>query len=1129
MKKIEIFSLWRERLTPSGKILKTMKVFTFLMLVAIVHVSASSYSQNSRLSLNMKNATIKDVLIQIEEQTEYRFLYSDSKIDVEKKVNVDLADMKIEDILDNVFEGTNIGYRMVNRQILLSDKMENFQVAQQPKSISGKVTDSSGAPLPGVSIVIKGTTTGTITDFDGKYTLANVSADATLVFSFVGMKTQEIAIAGKTAINVVMQDETIGLEEVVAIGYGVQKKANLTGSVSEIRTESILNKPVTQVSQLFSGQISGVSAQRMSGEPGDDAATLLIRGRGTFSSAGVQPLILVDGLQTSLDNIDPNSIESISVLKDAASASIYGARAANGVILVTTKRGKSGEMQVNYNGYVGWQKPTEFPDFVDSWEWAELYNEALTNYGKQPFYTAAEIQKFKDGTDPYYANFNHVKALFTTGSGLQTNHNVNFKGGSENTKYFMSLGYLLQNGLITENYYDKYNLTLNLDQKVSKNVWLETRLFGIIGTTNEPVVTAGAAANAANRATTVKEIYKAAMETSPKYPLYYPDGSYGFDGTWRGWRGHLDSESFRKANNYNFGGSVNLGWNITESLKISGKVGYVFNQNYIRNFNATFKFSETYFPAPAYLREDINQSNNLNLQSLVEYSKTFKKHSVFVLGGFSQESFLNKNYSLSRQDFPGNETIVLDAGSTAQMKNSGNMSDWSLRSLFGRIQYSFDDKYLFEANARYDGSSRFPDSRRYGFFPSFSGAWKISKEPFFNVSWVSDWKLRASWGKLGNQNIGNYPYQYTINLGQDYVFGNTVHPGAALVNLPTADISWEATRVIDIGTDISLFNSRLNVTVDYFNKETTDILYRVDASDVLGLSPSVQNAGAVLNTGWEFQLLYKNNMGNFRYSIAPNFSVLHNEVTSIANVERVISSTNDHYRIMTVGQPMNAYYGYKTDGLFVDQDDIANYPTQPHNARPGDIRYMDISGPDGIPDGKVDAEYDRTVLGSDYPTYVYGGEINLAYKNFDLSMLFQGYADVKGILKRHNAWAFFGATINVQRWQTDRWTVDNPNPNAKNPILGISNDSSNNRVSSDFWIRDASYLRLKDIQLGYTVPKNITNKLRISYLRLYGSATNVFTLFSNYYEGWDPDVLNAADNVYYPPTSVYTFGLNVSF
>lgn len=1126
------FDLWEDvKYACSLKIIKTMRNSLILVFLTVLQVFANeSYSQNTRLSLDLQDVTIESVLNEIEARSEFFFLCNKRLVDINRKVSVHVGNQTINEILDQMFNGTDVEYLVMDRQVVLSPRQYLTEVKSmlQPKTVSGKVTDENGNPLPGLSVTIKGTTRGTVTDNDGNYIIEVEGPSDVLVFSYVGYLSAEQAVGDQNRINVTMEPDVLGLEEVVVIGYGTQKKSNLTGSVSDIRSNSIEDKPITKVSQLFAGQVTGVSAPQISGEPGADFAEILIRGRGTFSGAGVQPLVLVDGLPSSLENIDPNSIASISVLKDAASASIYGARAANGVILVTTKRGESGAMRVNYKAYAGWQRPAEFPDFVDSWEYATFYNEAAVNSGSQPLYSEAEIQKYRDGTDPYFANANHMEDLFTSGSGFQTNHNLSFTGGTGNSSYYASMAYLEQNGLVAENWYKRYNYTVNLNQKVSKRIDLDISVNGYSGKSNEPVLLAGVLANRTALNQSVRMLYQMANLLPPTIPTMYPDGSYSAEGGWINHQAAIDGESFHDEKQNYFAGSANLRWNIVDNLRISGKVGYIYDQGYNKTFNATFRWSETLVTQPAWLWDDIGNHNNLYMQSLLEYDKLVRDHYFYGMVGYVQEEDQVVSHSLARSTFPSNATIVMNAGSTETWRNGGNIAEWSLQSFIGRFQYSFRDKYLFEANARYDGSSRFAEANRFGFFPSFSGAWRLSEESFFEVPWVNDLKLRASWGELGNQNIGNYPYQKIIALGQDYPFGNALQPGATLTTLPNEEISWETTRITDLGIDIALFNRKLVLYADYFDKKTSDILFNIPASGVLGFTPSIQNAGAVTNRGFEFELIHKNRIGDFSYTISPNYSFVRTEVATLPNTDRIISLVaSNYYTITTVGEPMGAFYGYLTDGLFADQADIDNSPDQPHTVAPGDIKYRDISGPDGVPDGRVDPEYDRTVLGSHYPKHTFGGLISLEYKNFDVVAVLQGVAGVKGILTRWRARPFDDGGTNVQRWQTDRWSPENPDPNARLPRYLLGWNAANN-VSSDFWIIDASYLRIKNIQIGYTLPASVSNALRIDGLRIYFSANNLHT-FDNYYEGYDPDMRLSPDQRLYPITSTYTFGIDLKF
>ena len=738
----------------ANKILLKMKLTLCIILFSFLGAMATDlYSQTTKLKLDLKNSTVRDVLGAIEYQSEFFFLYSEKVIDVTREVNIVERGSTVEKILDQIFAGTNVNYTIKGRQIVLSTpEANNFygdSDTQQQKSISGRVTDTTGATLPGVSIVVKGTTMGVITDMDGNYKLPNVAANATLQFSFVGMKMQELVVGSKTSINITMVEDAIGIDEVVAIGYGTQKKVNLTGSIASVSANELENRPMTQASQVLTGLISGVTVSQGSGSPGNDASSIIIRGMGTFSSAGNAPLVLVDGLASSIDAVDPNNIESVSVLKDAASASIYGTRAANGVILIKTKRGDKTKLQVSYNNYVGWQKATALPELLESWEYATLKNEATANMGLGITYTADQIAKFKDGSDPdNYPNVPHLKNLLTSGSGFQTNHNVSFMGGDEKNTYLFSLGYLHQDGIVAKNTYDKYNFLLNFDSKIKNNLNLKVNLSGNTNATEQPGDTRG-----------MTEMISFAVREPAVLAGKRSDGTYGYQDNFapEAW---MASNTFFDNSSRNFIGGVELAWEIFKGITLSGKVGYNYNNYKNTTYLATVVLDQYKTIKPSKLTVNPGESNILTLQSLLQYAKKINQHSFNVLLGVSRESYRGDQITASRDNFPNNLLYELDAGASSNMQSSGTGSEWALGSYFGRLNYSFKEKYLFEANARYDGTSRFPEKNRWGLFPSFSAGWRISEEPFIkdNANWIDNLKLRISWGKLGNQNIGNYPY-----------------------------------------------------------------------------------------------------------------------------------------------------------------------------------------------------------------------------------------------------------------------------------------------------------------------------------------------------------------------------------
>ncbi|MCD7938482.1 MAG: TonB-dependent receptor, partial [Tannerellaceae bacterium] len=1001
-----------------------------------------------------------------------------------------------------------LGHPRLNANNVIENSLALTSIPQQTsKTISGVITDTMGEPIIGANITEKGTTNGTITDLDGQFTLT-VSPQAELVITYIGYVPVTLPVANQTLFTVQLNEDTKNLEEVVVVGYGTQKKVNLTGSVSSVNSDLLQSRPITQASQALSGLAAGVTVSQSSSRPGTDGTSIRIRGLGTFSDAGSNPLVLIDGMDASLDDIDPNNIKSISVLKDAASASIYGTRAANGVILVETLRGRQGKVQISYDNYFGWQKVTELPDFVESWEYAILRNEADRNAGGGTTYTDAQIELFRNGTDPdNYPNVPHLKNLLTSGSGFQTNHNISFTGGNEKSQYMFSVGYLHQDGVVERNHYNRYNFQLNLDNQLLTNLRLRTSLGGYTSNRYEPRHGDGDMTNMINFA----------VREGPHIAGKKSDGTYGYQDNYspEAW---VDSESFMSYRKNQFMGSAELEWEIIPGLSLSGKAGYKHYNRSQKDFVAKVKFDEYKTYAPNKLYIDNEFINLVQLQALARYNKTFGDHGLGVLFGISQEEYKQEWNKAYRQNFPNNALYELDAGSKDGMSNEGSAREYGLRSFFGRVNYSYKDRYLVEVNARYDGTSRFPKDNRWGLFPSVSLGWRISEENFIrenaNAEWIDNLKLRVSWGQLGNQNIGYYPYQSVLS-SENYAFGGTVASGLATTRYVNKDISWETTTITDIGLDFSFLNGLFDITLDYFYKKTTDILYSTTASAVLGLSTSESNNADVSNRGFEVAFSYRPRTGQVNIGISPNFSYVKNRVEKLSG-----GITADINRGLFVGQPINAIYGYVADGLFINQADIGSYATQPYEAQPGFVRYKDLNG-----DGVTDATNDRTILGSTTPKFTYGLTLTADYKGFDILILLQGLGGHKQRLGSYQGYAFYNGG-QIQRWQADnRWTEENPDPNAIYPKLTDLNDNAGTILTSTYWLRNASFLRAKNIQIGYTFPKTVLEKIRLSQLRVFFSGQNLFCINSSY-PGWDPEI---GSGNFYPITATYTFGLNLKF
>lgn len=1126
MKKIIFKGLLRSPRNSYYHILRIMRLTTYLLLLfTLLGHAENTHSQNARVKLNKRQAILRDVLHEIEQQTDYLFI-SNREVNLDQRVNIKAENKPVREVLDQVLDNTDISYAMEGVNIILSKRPEDFlALAQQQtrRQITGTVTDERGEPIIGANVAVKGATIGSITNVDGEFTLS-VPEGATLVVSYIGYITQEVAVNNQTSLRIGLREDTQALEEVVVVGYGTQKKVNLTGSVSSISAADLVNKPVTSTSQALAGLAPGLSVLQNSGRPGA-GASVRIRGTGTFSSAGTEPLVLIDGLSGSIDDVDPSDIQSISFLKDAASASIYGNRAANGVVLIETKKGSGGKTRITYNNSIGWQSPTELPDFLSSWEYATYYNEAMNNMGRSDAYSAEQIQKYKDGSDPdNYPNVNHLDWLLNSGSGFQHQHNVGLQGGNGNTSYNLSVGYRNQEGMTAKTNNERYTALFSMKSEITKGLTLNMNTHAYGNTYNAP-----------NGESNIDGIIGHSVRFGPIYAGQKSDGSFGYQDNFspQAW---LSSTSFVKNLGRNISAAGQLVWDTpVEGLTFSGKAGVTYYTYYNKTYRAETYFDESKTVGPAQLSISSGNNTYTTFEALATYEKQIKAHAFKVLLGTSLEESRNRWISGGRNTFPNNYLYELGSGDASTASNGSDLSEYALLSYFGRINYAFDDRYLLEANLRYDGSSRFAKDSRWGIFPSVSGGWRVSEEAFWkegNASNIFDnLKVRASWGILGNQNIGTYPYQQTYSLGQNYPIGDpaTLLSGARMTSFNNPKITWEKTAITDIGLDFSLFNGLFSGTVDYFYKYTSDILASVERSDIMGRNVGQSNVGAVSNKGIEVDLSYNGKIGeDFRFMIAPNFTYIKNAVEELAN-----GATEEINNNRIVGQPLGIIYGYTTDGLFVDQAEIDAAPNQlvgKSNLKPGYVRYVDISGPDGVPDGKVDAEYDRSVIGSTTPKFYYGLNLSASFRGFDFSALLQGLGGHKRLIGSYMAYAFYNGG-QIQQWQADnRWTTENPDKWASYPRLETLNMNNTNLQTSTYWLRDASFLRVKNVQFGYALPKQITQKIGMDYIRMYVSGQNLFN-FNSFYKGWDPEnEIGTGDGPsYYPINAIYSFGFNIRF
>ena len=1093
---------------PLSMRLSILFLFCFMGLAQ----ASESYAQKTKISIEMANKTVGDVLEEIESQTDFDFFFNNKHVNLDRIVSVSAENKDIYVILEQVFSGTDVNFSVLENKIILTT--EKHDAIQQAASVKGQVVDTNGEPIIGASVVVKGTINGAITDIDGNFSIPNVKEGDIIKISFVGYVTQEVKWNGQT-LNVVLKDDTQALEEVVVVGYGVEKKVNVVGSISTVSAKKLENRSTPSVTNALTGQMPGVTVRQTSGSPGADGGEIRIRGVGSFG-ATPSALVLVDGIPGSLTDLHMEDIESISVLKDASTAAIYGSRAANGVILVTTKTGKVGKPKVNYNGYVGFSSATELPQKVDTWEYATLYNIA----NGSEVYSAAEIQKFKDGSDPdHYANSRYLEELFH--SGLQTGHDLSVSGGTEGNKYMLSVGYLYQDGIVDKNNYQRFNARLNMVTDLWKNVTLTSRIQGVYGDREQPNVPYGKDSSGLNA------IISNSLRWPGTVPTVLSNGNYGAGeegyGTSLMW---LKTPSFSLYDFHNVSLNERLDWKVIDGLTLSLIGGYTYTGTESKNFRSTYT-TDVRTSTGNHLTNQTTKEIYKTFQATLDWNRSFGKHNVGVLAGYSWEQNDYRYLSATRTNLPSDDYPEIDTGDADSSSNSGGGNAWSLQSYFGRAKYNFNERYLAEFTFRYDGSSRFPEDNRFAFFPSVAAGWRISEESFIkdNFDWINNLKIKASWGKLGNQNIGNYPYQSVYNIGYNYPFGNTLQQGVAITTAVDETLHWETTTTTDLGIEGTLWNGLLNFDVTYFYRKTKDILFSPSASvsSIFGFSLSQMNMGQLKNDGFELQLGHNNTIGDFTYGISGNFSIIRNEVITLGLADVEQSNGLIGNGTYFVGYPMNIYYGYKTDGVFMNEQEITDWPDQnaiAKNSKVGDIRYVDHNK-----DGVVNAD-DRTILGSRIPKFTYGLSLNMGWKGIDFSAQFQGVADVKGYLSEYAGYAFFGYG-SIQRWQADDYfNPDSPKRYPAYPRLEIINNSSNNTLTSDFWVRDASYLRVKSVQLGYTFPQNWMKKIGINSARIYAQCENPIT-FHNYPEGWDPEINTGGS--YYPILKTYTFGINLNF
>lgn len=1102
------------------------------------------------VTVNLKHVTVKEALQVIEKQSGLSFMYDASKIDLNRVVSLNMTNQKLNLVLEELFQGTDITYEISGNQIVLAPR-ESLAMKQtistKKRPFKGVVVDQNGQPVTGANIVIKGTTTGATTGIDGDFTIDVLDTDV-LKISFIGYITQEVAVKNKNTLSITLQEDTKALGEVVVVGYGTQKKISVTGAISTVDSKELKTAPSGNLSSMLQGRLPGLITKQSSGQPGSDGASLLVRGFTTLG--GNSPLVIVDGIARSFPNVNPDEIESITILKDATSAAVYGVRAANGVILVTTKRGSNQKPTVTFNSSISASTNTNFPKFLNGPDYARYYNLAQELDGvseENRRFSPSVIDRITNG-DPngIYGNTDWFDLLFKDFAPTYTN-NVSLNGGTDRFKYFLSLGSYNQEGIIDRTSYDRYNVRANIDAKVTNNFSVTVNLAAQQSDVKEPGLTTSIGNSYAS-------VFSQALLSHPYLPAYIDGVPVGTDTGENGVNNGVAARDLSGVNNLRnrkFEGNISFKYDIPGVKGLSVKLNAAYDAGYAMKkldqlpyklavFNRN---NETYslrdarhaLSGDAVINQWFSDNGNATVQTSVNYSNTFGKHDISGLFLYEYTNEKGSSMSSGKKGFPITDIMDLDYGEeviTDLIK--GGHSVFKRAGYVARINYAYDSKYLFEFTGRIDGSPNFPSENRWGFFPGVALGWRISSEDFFrnNVSFVDNLKLKLSAGKLGNDNIGSYAYIQTMSLSKDptVMFGPDLYRYLNTNGVPNKNITWEKTTSYNVGLEADMWNGLLGVEADVFYMVTKDILQAqagLYPPSMGGYYPSTLNFGTMDNRGFELTLTHRNRIGDFSYNVRGNISWARNKViktTEDANIPSQLRAT---------GNPIGLKYGFVSEGLFQDEDEIANSAIygETGSTLPGDIKLKDLNG-----DGVITREQDRTVVGrSNTPEMMFGLNINGEYKGFDFNIFFQGaalcdvalcgvYSDRGGIEDNTFYTKPFYCDGNAPYYLVEgAWTPENRN--AKYPRLGITSRTNGGKWS-DWWVRDGSYLRLKNLQIGYTIPQVLTQKISIEKVRFYVSGSNLFTL--DHLDYLDPEMPDVNQG-YYPQQKVFEFGLNLVF
>lgn len=1098
-----------------------------LVIFFFLCTATSSYAQKKDMNIDLSNVTVKMLLSEIEKSTSYSFMYDNADINEQKKISFKVQNQSNNQMLDQLAELLNVTYQIKGKQVILKKKSPNTFI-----TITGHVTDSDNEPIIGVAIQQVNSSNGTISQLDGSFTL-KIPDNSSFTASYLGYITKTIQVKGKTNFAIRLDENSELLEEVVVVGYGSQKKVNLTGAVESVELTKAKGRAYTNASAMLQGNIAGAFISQISGQPGNDDAKIQIRGIGTFNNT--DPLVIIDGMESSLGAVNPKDIESVSVLKDAASSAIYGNRAANGVVLISTKSGALNKMNIEYNGLYGLQKATSLPNILTGIDFLEMKAEAYRNTNQvwPTWYTDAYMDNYRNHVDEfmYPTHYSWLDETYRTAQ--MTDHYLAISGGNKSLKYATSAGYLFQDGIVKGNDSNKFTFRSNVtafffEEKLKVNASVSTQFKTI----NDLV-------DGANSA--IYSSYVAPPTIRMIIPgIGYNNAGYSF--------GARDAGGFNRTKEtpLTLNASVSLtpvkGWNVT----VSGGLDRNFWEN--KNFKPTVQLfglndnGEVSTPQPRTSELSLNSSTSQTymLNAVTTYNTTIaKRHAVGIMAGYEMREFTYNSHSMSRKKLTVN-LPEFGVGDPDTQQNGSSAYDLAWMSYFGRLNYSFDSKYLLEFVLRNDGSSRFID--KWGLFPSVSAAWRITEEKFMkDFSWLNNLKVRLSWGRLGNESIGqSYAASDELSLNGLMNFNNTLVGIAAVTKLANKKTSWETTEQYNIGLDIDVFN-KVSATLEYYVKNTSDILMQVPVSSTLGMTTvPYQNAGKMRNKGIELILRYNDRFGDIGTHFSMSAAHIKNEVKNLAGKEELIMGNN----IWRVGQPFNSYYGLQTEGIYQNQGEINNHlifsnqntsvnPYMGMTPVPGDIRFKDQINMDTNGDGVLDSRdgvintNDKVVLGQSFPKWTFSANLGFDWKGVDVSIFLQGVAGIKALNQGIITVPFHGGEANTGAWYKDRWTPENPSQT----VQRLFSDPNRSEIVSSYYLEDASYLRCKSLDIGYTLPRSVLQNIfnANSSVRFYVSMQNLFTITRMRY-GFDPEKPSSTTNtLQYPQSKIYSFGVNLKF